>query len=70
VPPDELSPERLRRAVDEVRADPAYRSNARRMAAVIARYDGARAAGRAILGLLGRSPEPPAPSRPVTAAAS
>jgi len=53
VRPDALSPERLRRAVDEVRAAPEYRGNARRLAEVISRYDGARTAGRAIVDLIG-----------------
>jgi UDP:flavonoid glycosyltransferase YjiC (YdhE family) len=49
VPPRGLTPQRLRRAVDEVRSDPSHRRNAQRMAAVIARYGGARDAARAIV---------------------
>jgi len=62
VRPDEASPERLRRAVDEVRSDAAYRRNARRMAEVISRYDGARAAGRAIARLIGHPGPQPVPA--------
>src|SRR5439155_3920839 len=60
VPQRDLTPPRLRRAVDEVRSDPGYRRNARRLAAVIARYGGARDAARAVVELLreGGTPHP------------
>ena len=58
VPQRDLTPPRLRRAVDEVRSDPGYRRNAQRLAAVIARYGGARDAARAVVELLGEGGTP------------
>lgn len=52
VPERALTPQRLRRAVDEVRLEPSFRGNAQRMAAAIAGYGGASDAARAIADLL------------------
>ncbi len=52
VRPRELTGESLRRAVEEVTAEPAYRRNAERIRQAIARYDGPRLAARALDGLV------------------
>jgi UDP:flavonoid glycosyltransferase YjiC (YdhE family) len=51
LPERALTPSALRAAVDAVRAGGRYGENARRLAAAIARYDGARAAARAVMEL-------------------
>jgi UDP:flavonoid glycosyltransferase YjiC (YdhE family) len=52
--PRGLTPSRLRQAVDEVRSDLSHRRNAQALAAVIARYDGAQTAARAVADLVGQ----------------